>query len=111
MPVCARVRLCVPVCVQVMDRLASGYSAIDPLPIPVPFEQLNFDVPAGAMYGTAANVSNALQVLAALAGGERTPLTMTPPQARDMLKPLWISPDNTFQQGTPWEMFVMPPAR
>ena len=61
------------------------------------------------MYGNAANVSAAMQLLAGAYNGDAdamAKLGLTAAQTRDFLRPLWISSDLTFQQGMPWEMFT-----
>ncbi len=93
---------------QVLARLAAGYEVVFGAPVgPVPLDNPPFEVPAGGMFGNAANLSAALQFLAAVATGAAVPgVGLSPAQARDLFKPVWLSADTTFQQGTPWEMFV-----
>lgn len=90
---------------DVLARLAPGY--VDG--IPLPFQDLGFDSPAGGMYGNAANLSAVAQMLAAAAAGEPSPVGLPPALARGMLAPMWIAPDASFQQGAPWEMFITSP--
>lgn len=85
----------------VQGRLAPGYDAA--LLPPLPFGPLGYDGPAGGAYSTAADLNTILQAIAGAAAGEVTPLGLPPATARDFLKPMWISDDATFQQGTPWE--------
>ena len=90
----------------VAGLLATGYDS--PFLPPLPFDPVGYDGPAGGVYSTAADFSAVLQAVAAAAAGEATPLGIPPATARELLRPLWISDDGTFQQGTPWEMLETP---
>ena len=95
---------------DVMTRLATGYT--DDGIIPVPFAPSGFMEPEGGAYSTAENLTSLVDAIAAVASGgggaAATALGLSPAAARDLLRPLWISADGTFQQGAPWEMFQLP---
>jgi hypothetical protein len=80
------------------------------LAVPPPHANpFSHSVPAGYMYGNAANLSAAMQVLAGAYNADpdsMARLGLTAAQTRDFLRPLWLSSDLTFQQGMPWEMFT-----
>lgn len=93
----------------VLERLASSY--LDHGNVKAEFADIGFDNPSGGLYSTASNTTLMLQAMGALYAGDSTSdsaaaLGLSPSVVRDFLKPTWIANDASFQQGTPFEMFL-----
>lgn len=93
---------------SVLNRLASSY--LNSGQNKDDFIELGFNNPAGGMYSTAKNLTSLLQALGGAYAGDNSPkstvLGISPFTMRDFLKMTWQSNDASFQQGTPWEMFL-----
>ena len=93
----------------VLQRLATGFQGGL---LPLPFQPPGFMEPEGGVYSTASNLTFILDQLAAATLGDRAATfaigLQSAAQARDFVKPLFVSADGSFQQGTPWEMYQLP---